>query len=223
MKRNNLIALAVGTIMGAALSAAYADQQLAPAPDNQQANQAPAAAGHDVTNDRSDVRRDRADIRADAQDIQPDRADLRNDERALRQEYTEQRAGTNEQGDITREQADISKDRQDLQHDRADLHADQRDLRSDSSTERMARRGGQRADSERIGAGATAHGGTLVASTRGAGTVQATNAAQRPHMAQASTHPQGLTPAGMANNAAEETKKPPATKVVHQAWWHWFW
>jgi len=42
-------------------------------------------------------------------------------------------------------------------------------------------------------------------------------------MAQASTHPQGLTPAVMANNAAEETKKPPATKVVHQAWWHWFW
>src|SRR5215831_10010739 len=39
MKRNNLIAIAVGTIMGAALSSAYADQQLAPTSDNQPANQ----------------------------------------------------------------------------------------------------------------------------------------------------------------------------------------
>jgi hypothetical protein len=71
--------------------------------------------------------------------------------------------------------------------------------------------------------GAAAHGSTLVAGTRGAGTAQATNSAQRAHLTQASTHPQGLTPAVMANNAAEETKKPPATKVVHQAWWHWIW
>src|SRR5689334_7452334 len=39
MKRNNLIAIAVGTVMSAALSTAYADGQLAPAPDDQQANQ----------------------------------------------------------------------------------------------------------------------------------------------------------------------------------------
>jgi hypothetical protein len=31
------------------------------------------------------------------------------------------------------------------------------------------------------------------------------------------THQQGLTPTVMANNAAQETKKAPATKVVHQA------
>jgi hypothetical protein len=37
MKRDDLIAFAIGTIMGAAVSAAYADQQLAPAPDNLQA------------------------------------------------------------------------------------------------------------------------------------------------------------------------------------------
>jgi len=36
MKRNNLIAIAVGTIMGAALSSAYADEPPAPAPDNRQ-------------------------------------------------------------------------------------------------------------------------------------------------------------------------------------------
>ena len=37
MKRNNLIAIVVGTILGAALSAAYADDRSAPAPDDQQA------------------------------------------------------------------------------------------------------------------------------------------------------------------------------------------
>ena len=194
----------------------------------------------DITADERDIAHDQADIRADRRDMWRDGRGIRADQADLRHDYAEQRAGSNEQADISRGKADITADRRDIQRDRADirsdqqdirqdradLHADQRDLRSDSSTEeRMARRGGggQRADSERIGAGAAAHGGTLVASTRGAGTVQATNAAQRPHMAQASTHPQGLTPAGMANNAAEETKKPPATKVVHQAWWHWIW
>ena len=39
MKRNKLIAIAVGAIMGAALSAAYADQPPAPGSDNPQANQ----------------------------------------------------------------------------------------------------------------------------------------------------------------------------------------
>ena len=39
MKRKNLIAIAVGTIMGAALSSAYAGQTPVPDPDDQQANQ----------------------------------------------------------------------------------------------------------------------------------------------------------------------------------------
>jgi len=39
MKRSNLIAIAVGTIMGAGLSSAYADQQPQLTPDSQQANQ----------------------------------------------------------------------------------------------------------------------------------------------------------------------------------------
>jgi hypothetical protein len=32
-----------------------------------------------------------------------------------------------------------------------------------------------------------------------------------------------LTPTMMANNAAAESKKPPTTQPVHQAWYHWFW
>jgi hypothetical protein len=39
----------------------------------------------------------------------------------------------------------------------------------------------------------------------------------------ATTHPSALTPTVMANNAAAENKKPPSTKAVHQAWYHWFW
>ena len=34
--------------------------------------------------------------------------------------------------------------------------------------------------------------------------------------------PRELTPTVMANNAAAENKKPPATQHVHQAWYHWF-
>jgi hypothetical protein len=102
MKRNNFIAVAVGTIMGAALSSAYADEQFAPTPDNQQANQPAPNTGdsdrHDMTRDRRDIDRDQADIRADRQDIRRDRADLRADERALHHDYAEQRAGANEQG-----------------------------------------------------------------------------------------------------------------------------
>jgi hypothetical protein len=41
-------------------------------------------------------------------------------------------------------------------------------------------------------------------------------------MTQPATKAQGLTPTVMANNA-DESKKPPSTKAVHQAWYHWFW
>ena len=44
MKRNQLIAIAVGAVMSAALSSAYADPPLAPTPGNQQANQGAAGA-----------------------------------------------------------------------------------------------------------------------------------------------------------------------------------
>jgi hypothetical protein len=106
MKRNNLIAMAVAAIMGAALSTAYADDEFAPVPANQQANQQAPDAGaaqaggqqwndqaghrygdhrygddrhdaHDVSGERRDIGRDRADIRSDGRDIQRDRADLR--------------------------------------------------------------------------------------------------------------------------------------------------
>ena len=70
-----------------------------------------------------------------------------------------------------------------------------------------------------------AHSGTLTASNRGmaAGQAQMANGAQHSHPLPSSTHPQALTPTVMANNAAAEGKKPPATKLVHQAWWHWVW
>jgi hypothetical protein len=52
---------------------------------------------------------------------------------------------------------------------------------------------------------------------------QGANGAQRTHLAQQAGKPQGLTPTVMANNAAAENKKPPSTKPVHQAWYHWIW
>jgi hypothetical protein len=226
MKRNNLIAIAVGTILGTALSAAYADDRVAPTPDNQQA--APQAPSNDdrqdVTSDRRDLAHARADIRADRQDIQRDRADLRADARGLRQEYPEQRAGENEQGDIARDQADINKDgrdiqrdradiradQQDIRRDRADLRADQRDVHGDHSDTRMARHGGPLPSTARMsGMNAAAHSGKVMA-----GTQRANGSAQRAHPAAA--NPQALTPTVMANNAVAEHKKPPSTQPVHQ-------
>ena len=99
------------------------------------------------------------------------------------------------------------------------MRADQRDLRSDRSA--IASGGSQRPDSERLGV--AARSGTLTASTRGAVAAQAANGAQRTQTTQPTAKPQGLTPTVMANNAAAESKKPPSTQPVHQAWYHWFW
>jgi len=32
-----------------------------------------------------------------------------------------------------------------------------------------------------------------------------------------------LTPNVLANQSADEAKKPPATKATHKAWYHWWW
>src|SRR5262249_4661513 len=102
MKRNNLIAIAVGAIMGAALSSVYADEQLAPSSDNQPANQQattvnppplgtgagsggqqPASqtnsqAGTSGQGAQTDINADRRDIARDDRDIAHDQADIRN-------------------------------------------------------------------------------------------------------------------------------------------------
>jgi hypothetical protein len=158
-----------------------------------------------------------------------DQRDIRADEMDLRHDYAAQRAGTNEQRDIAREQADIQRDRadirsdvQDIRKDRADLRADQRDLRDDRSamSGRVARNGHPPLGAERVGA--ATHSGVATASARPVLNAGA-NSVQRTPMTQPTAKPQGLTPTVMANNAAAESKKPPAPHPVHQAWWHWIW
>jgi hypothetical protein len=68
---------------------------------------------------------------------------------------------------------------------------------------------------------AATHSAVATASTQAAVRAQGTNGAQRTQLTQPAGK-QGLTPAVMANNAAAENKKPPATKSAHQAWYHWF-
>jgi hypothetical protein len=154
----------------------------------------------------------------------------------LRHDYAAQRAGTNEQRDIARDQADIRSDRadiqrdradirsdvQDIRKDRADLRADQRDLRSDRSAmnERVARNSHPPLGTERMGT--ATRSGVATASAQPAVNAGASTA-QRTHTTQPTAKPQGLTPTVMANNTAAESKKPPATHPVHQAWYHWFW
>src|SRR5215469_6228672 len=136
MKRNNLIAIAVGAIMGAALSSAYADQQLAPSSDNQPANQqattvnpsplgasagsggqqpasqtngqtgANGQANADGQGGQTDMNADRRDIARDDRDIAHDQADIRNDRR-----------------DIHNDVRDIRSDRADLRHEYAEQRA----------------------------------------------------------------------------------------------------
>src|SRR5579864_8335499 len=121
MKRKSLIALAVGSIIGAALPGAYADtnppgvtmdqsaqgnsQQSAPGstvvgtPSTSQS--APSAqGGDDVARDQRDISKDQGDIKSDRRDIRKDRADIRADRR------------------------DVWKDRRDLRRDYADLQRD---------------------------------------------------------------------------------------------------
>src|SRR6202140_3061279 len=84
MKHTTLIAIAVGSVLGAALPAAYADGEqpvTAPSPENQQQQQAGPSDSSwrqadrgDRANDQGDVSRDQADIRSDRRDIKGDRA-----------------------------------------------------------------------------------------------------------------------------------------------------
>ncbi|MGN6453083.1 MAG: hypothetical protein ACTHL7_08465 [Steroidobacteraceae bacterium] len=140
----------------------------------------------------------------------------------LRHDYAAQRAGANDQRDIARDRADITADRQDVWRDRQDIRSDRQDIRKDRTDLRADLRGGQRPEGEHSSATRSA---TLTASNRSvaAGQAQPANGAQHSHPMSTATHPQALTPTVMANNAAAEDKKPPATKPVHQAWWHWVW
>ena len=127
MKRNNIIAIAVGTIMGAALSAAYADEQFELTPDNQQVNQpAPntgANAGGQVNRFGGNADRGNAHQSGQQQSGQPDRDGDHHDM-------------TRDRRDIGRDQADIRADRQDIRRDRADLRADERALHHDYAEQR---------------------------------------------------------------------------------------
>src|SRR5215475_13304045 len=97
MKRNNSIAIAVGTILASALSLAYADPGT---PGQSLDNTAPTANGQAQPapsqpadrDDRSGARQDQDELRSD-KDRRYDQADVRGDRRDLRRDYAEQRQG----------------------------------------------------------------------------------------------------------------------------------
>ena len=174
-----------------------------------------------MSRDRRDIGRDKADVKADRREIELDRADIRAD-----------------RVDISSDKADIQADRRDIARDQADLRADRMDARSDDGQDvrtskgdfrhdredmRAARNAGQ-ASTARVARNGGPPPGAMPREPAAARRVAATNGPQRTHMQpQATTHPSALTPTVMANNAAAENKKPPSTKAVHQAWYHWFW
>jgi hypothetical protein len=148
-------------------------------------------------------------------------------------------ASGDDQGEIARDQADLQADRADIARDQADLRADRMDARSDDGRDvrtdkgdfrndrqdvRAARNAGQ-ASAARVARNGGPAPGATARETVAPRSVAATNGAQRTQLQgrPATTHPSALTPTVMANNAAAENKKPPSTKVVHQAWYHWFW
>src|SRR5262249_8405662 len=192
----------------------------------------------DIAMDQRGVAHDRADFRADRRDMWRDGRDMRADRADLRHDYAAQRAGGNNQRDIARDQADIRSDRADIQRDRADirsdqqdirkaradLRADQRDLRNEhsASAARVARNGGPSLGTQRETA-AMHSGSATTVSARAAVNGQGADSVQRAPGTQPNAKPQGLTPTVMANNAAAENKKPPSTRSVHQAWYHWVW
>src|SRR6266704_1404181 len=78
MRHNTLLAIAVGSILGAALPQAYADNDTPSAATSQD--------NRDRANDQRDIKRDQTDIRADQKDLERDRADLHADRQDLRRD-----------------------------------------------------------------------------------------------------------------------------------------
>ena len=135
MKRNKLIAIAVGTIMGAALSSAYADQPPVPAPNSPQATQqatpvnpapfGPSSADSDDRQTGGQQPAAKAPTHSGQADSNGDRRDIAKDEH-----------------DIARDRADIRSDRRDIYRDGRDIRANQADLRHEYAEQRA---GGERA------------------------------------------------------------------------------
>src|ERR1700687_2231127 len=102
MKHKTLIAIAVGSVLGAALPAAYAvgEQPVtAPSPENQQQQQAAVVGGSGTRaatpqttatqngpSDRSDRQADGGDRAHDQGDVSRDKADIRSDRKDIKRE-----------------------------------------------------------------------------------------------------------------------------------------
>jgi hypothetical protein len=200
----------------------------------------------DMRADERNIATEQANIRTDRQDIGQDRASIRTDQSDLRHDYAQQRDGVNDQSQISQLKANMQTDRQDIAQDRAnmrtdggdirtdrqDIRQDRRDLREDGNDFRngdwrgmrgdrqdqwLARNNGGPAD-QRMTVDARWNA-SAVANAQGA-----VNDAQRGATTTAQARrPQGLTPTMLANNAAEQAKKPPTTQPAHQAWYHFWW
>jgi len=226
MKRNTLLAIAVGSILGAALPQAYADNDVpkaATSEDNQQHNTDRSADQRDRVEDRRDIKRDQADIRADQKDLQRDRADLRADRQDLRRDN----GGAEDQRDIRRDRADIRADQKGLERDRADLRADRQDLRADRQDLRAGNNVGNRAAAGQRTVGQTSQGQpraqTIVDERNEVRDSHAAASARRADANGNASRRPDMTAAGLAKNAGANNRKPPSTTQHMRAWYHYWW
>src|SRR5215470_2017667 len=120
MKRNNLIAIAVGAIVGAALSSAYADQQLAPTSDNQPANQQATTVNPSPLGASGGSGDQQPAGQTNGQNAG---ANGQGDETASGQRGAKAPASS-AQTDISADRRDIASDERDIAHDRADVRND---------------------------------------------------------------------------------------------------
>ena len=164
MKHTTLIAIAVGSVLGARLPAAYADGEqpvIAPSPENQQQQQAAVVGSGDTQNgpsdgadrqpDRGEIASDRddnGDMRPDRRDFDRDRPEPRSGHRDLR---TTQAPGATSQtsvthdsrardADLNADRSEFTSDRRDIASDRSDIARDQHDMARDKADIQADRR-----------------------------------------------------------------------------------
>jgi hypothetical protein len=201
MKHNKLLAIAVGSILGAALPQAYADNDQ---PNAAAPNAATNEVNRDRANDERNIARDQADIRADQNDLRRDQADLHTDMR----------------GD------DVRGDRLDVRNDRRDFRSNaQGDMRSDRQELRANNNVGNRAASQHSGgiSQGQPRAQTIVDERNQVRDMHAAPGAPRSDMARNASRRPDMTASELAKNAGANTNRKPPTTQNMRAWYHIWW
>jgi len=253
MKRNPLLAIAVGSILGAAIPQAYADDD--------PASTATSEENRDRASDQRDIARDQADIRTDQKDLERDQTDLRTDRQGLNRgnaaakraaapqvsgtqhqqissdvSRSADRDGMKDQRDIARDRTDIQADKADLKEDQADLRADRQDLRSDlrnHGQDDMRSNQDLRVNNNFNDRGVAGHRpiGEMLQGPRAQTVVDERNRFHDMHAAGSASRPDtarnwrqpGMSAADVAKNAGANTNRKPPTAAQHTRAWYHIW